>query len=117
MALGVNKIEDDACQMKVGIEMAKSIQDRGSRIGHCPGVQYEDDRQTQQLGEISGAAFALYRTVEQSHDAFRDSHINIGRIGTILVADMSGAHHIQVEVDAVAAHSGLVMNGVDEIGP
>src|SRR5579863_49369 len=29
---------------------------------------------------------------------------------------MSGAHHIQIEVDAVAARSGAVMDGVDEIG-
>src|SRR5580658_6265005 len=117
MAFCVYKIEDNSCQVKVGIEMAEPKQDWGSGISHGPGVQYEDDRQAQQFGEIGGAAFALHRAVEQSHDAFGDGYFNIGRPVCIQIPDVFVAHHIAIEVDAVAAGGGAVMNGIDEVRP
>src|SRR5579863_3560676 len=116
MAIGVYKIEDHACEMEARIEMAQTKQDGCSGIGHGPGVQYEDDGQIQEPGEIGGAAFALHRAVEQSHNTFGDGYFNIRRPVCIQIPNVFIAHHIEVKVDAVAAGGGAVMNGIEEIG-
>src|ERR1700733_5115561 len=101
--------------MQVGVEFFQAVQDRRHGIGHGFCIQDKNDRQPQPFCQIRAAAHALHRAVEQAHDPFRYTHICIGRVMVIEAPDMGVAHHIPVQVNAIAAGCGTMMDWIDEV--
>ena len=119
VAHGAAVVGDDPGHPHLSLEGGKALDHGGEASRHAVDVGHEDHGGLEPGGDLGRASLeAVGRgPVEETHDAFDDGDVGIGRGARNELLHVIASHHPAVEVVAGPSRGDGKVRGVEEVGP
>ena len=113
VAIAGDAVEYDSGVLQAQLVAREAVHKSGDGLALVPGIDDQQHRHLQQMGEVGGRAFGAEGTVEQAHDALDDDEVGVTGCFFKDRRNLAAAHGPRVEIVAGPARSRFVKAGID----